>query len=41
MQPRQFQLQRASEADAKWLQGLLNRLGAQFCTRAQLEVITT
>jgi poly-gamma-glutamate synthesis protein (capsule biosynthesis protein) len=37
MQSRRFRLNRASEADAKWLRGLLNRLGAPFGTQARLE----
>lgn len=37
MQIRQFQLNRASAADAQWLCDLLNRLGAPFATQAQLE----
>jgi poly-gamma-glutamate synthesis protein (capsule biosynthesis protein) len=37
MQSRRFRLNRASEADAKWLQGLLNRFGVPFGTQAQLE----
>jgi poly-gamma-glutamate capsule biosynthesis protein CapA/YwtB (metallophosphatase superfamily) len=37
MQVRRFRLNRAGEPDAKWLCGLLNRLGAPFGTKAQLE----
>jgi poly-gamma-glutamate synthesis protein (capsule biosynthesis protein) len=37
MQVRKMRLNRASEADAKWLCDLLNRLGARFGTCAQRE----
>src|SRR5947199_9266688 len=37
MQMRQFQLRRASAADAKWLCNLLNQLGAKFSTGAKLQ----
>jgi poly-gamma-glutamate capsule biosynthesis protein CapA/YwtB (metallophosphatase superfamily) len=37
MQMRRFRLNRASSADAKWLCDLLNRLGAPFGTKVQLE----
>jgi poly-gamma-glutamate synthesis protein (capsule biosynthesis protein) len=37
MQVRRFRLNRASAEDSQWLCDLLNRLGAPFGTRAQLE----
>jgi poly-gamma-glutamate synthesis protein (capsule biosynthesis protein) len=37
MQVRRFRLNRASAEDSQWLCDLLNRLGAPFNTRAQLE----
>ncbi|HZF38396.1 MAG TPA: CapA family protein [Blastocatellia bacterium] len=37
MQVRRFRLNRASAEDSQWLCDLLNRLGAPFDTRAQLE----
>jgi len=37
MQVRRFSLNRASAEDSRWLCDLLNRLGAPFDTRAQLE----
>jgi poly-gamma-glutamate capsule biosynthesis protein CapA/YwtB (metallophosphatase superfamily) len=37
MQSRRFRLTRVSEADARWLQDLLNRTGAPFGTHTQLE----
>jgi poly-gamma-glutamate synthesis protein (capsule biosynthesis protein) len=37
MQSRRFRLSRASEEDAKWLQGLLSRLGERFGTHVQME----
>lgn len=37
MQARRFRLHRASEQDARWLCGLLNRLGAPFGTQVHLE----
>jgi poly-gamma-glutamate capsule biosynthesis protein CapA/YwtB (metallophosphatase superfamily) len=38
---RRFRLNRASEADAKWLRDLLNQLGAPFGTHVQLEADTS
>jgi poly-gamma-glutamate synthesis protein (capsule biosynthesis protein) len=37
MQVRRFRLERASEADARWLCDLLNELGAPYGTQVQLE----
>ncbi len=37
MQVKRFRVNRASEADARWLCDLLNSLGRQFGTRVQLE----
>jgi len=37
MRMRQFRLERASAADAKWLCNLLNELGRQFATNTHLE----
>jgi poly-gamma-glutamate synthesis protein (capsule biosynthesis protein) len=37
MQAKRFRLNRASDADARWLRDLLNRLGAPLGTRVQLE----
>jgi poly-gamma-glutamate synthesis protein (capsule biosynthesis protein) len=37
MQSRRFRLERASEADTKWLCDLLNRLGAPLGTQVQLD----
>jgi hypothetical protein len=36
MQMRRFRLERASVADTKWLCNLLNLLGEQFSTSAQM-----
>jgi hypothetical protein len=37
MQVQRFRLSRASAEDSQWLCDLLNRLGAPFDTRAELE----